>query len=339
MGVASVYFAWRSNDIALRQSKSNVVVLNEWNVGYDFDAEEPVVLLGCVERIRFSNLGNASDSIVGYDTTVYYKNTQSVFKSTAGMSANSYSLLSPSSTRVSYEASEELQSAMDRLILKVAPGFAFGDQRSSITGNVEAVTFPYDVDGLDTFDLEMSIVYGVSPGNAFNLFFEPKKPLFSSQPTNLAPLDFEINFKLASGSVAKTPRINCGAIDIEQPAPNPPTPLALANSSLSSIALNPASPSEMKFSQQINVSLSYKTDEAAGVRIWALPHFANQTVPREFIINPSPIYPVGTGNASAFVSVTSGEAIVDEIVLQMWNADKSVLLYETRLPVNYHFGN
>ena len=179
-----LYIALRANAISSQQYQSNVVVLNEWNAGYDFDGSSSIVLLGCVERIRFSNLGNAPDAIVSFDTVVYYQNTESVFNG-YGMAIGRYSLQSPSSSRISYVASDELYSALDRLEIKIAPSFAFGNQKSSITGNVAPVTFPYAVEEFTTLDLEMSIVFGVVPGNEFNLYYEEEQPLFTSEPTYL----------------------------------------------------------------------------------------------------------------------------------------------------------
>lgn len=338
VGAIGLYFAFRANNISSQQYKSNVVVLNEWNYGYDFDSSTPEVVLACVERVRFSNLGNAADSIVSYDTTVYYKNTESVFNG-YGMATSTHSLLSPSSSRASYTASDELHSAIDKLEMKIAPDFAFGNQKSSIHGNVESVIFPYAINGFSTIDLEMSILFGVVPGNEFNLYYEKDQPLFTSEPTDLAPLEFEINFKFASGATAKTPRISCGTIGAQKNITEAPTPLLTSKSSLSSIVLDPPSPLQISFNQEVNITFNYTTDESSGVRIWAFPHFTSQNMPKEFSTNSSGIYPVGSGKGTAFIMVSSGETIVDQIILQIWNADKTVLLYETKLPVNYHFGN
>ena len=52
---------------------------------------------------------------------------------------------------------------------------------------------------------------------------------------------------------------------------------------------------------------------------------------------PPGLYPTGSGQGDGWFTITSGTVVVDQIRIQMLNADQSVLLFETFLPVYYLF--
>ena len=72
------------------------------------------------------------------------------------------------------------------------------------------------------------------------------------------------------------------------------------------------------------------------MRIWARP-FTNGALTPNYAAHGSPIYPIGGGSGSGFFTIYSGPAVVDQIRIQMWDANQTVLLFEAFLPVYYRF--
>jgi hypothetical protein len=108
--------------------------------------------------------------------------------------------------------------------------------------------------------------------------------------------------------------------------------------SVTQIVLDQPSPNSLKFGQFISVSFSYTNNEAGGVRIWVRP-FSSGALTPNYMAHPSPVYPIGAGKDLGWFSISSGQVIVDQIRIQMWSADQTRLLFETFLPVSYHYGN
>ena len=105
---------------------------------------------------------------------------------------------------------------------------------------------------------------------------------------------------------------------------------------VNSIDLTPSTPNVLQFGENVTLALSYTTNEVGGVRIFARP-FSGGALTPNYGGNPSPVYPVGSGDASGYFTITDGAATVNEIRLQMWNADQTILLFETKIPVFYQF--
>jgi len=104
------------------------------------------------------------------------------------------------------------------------------------------------------------------------------------------------------------------------------------------IVFNYSSPSVLLANQNLTFTFNYTTNQLEGVRIFGRP-MANGSLAPNYAAHGSPLYPVGSGSGTGFVTITSGSAVVDGIRLQMWNADQSALLYETVLPVTYSFSD
>jgi hypothetical protein len=81
----------------------------------------------------------------------------------------------------------------------------------------------------------------------------------------------------------------------------------------------------------------YITDDPGGVRIFVLPFTDDNPTP-DFAVNPSPLYPAGSGSGSGFFRINSGDVTVDEIRVRMTSADQSLLYFEEFLPVHYQVG-
>ena len=106
---------------------------------------------------------------------------------------------------------------------------------------------------------------------------------------------------------------------------------------VTNISLGPTSPNVLRFSDNVNLSFSYSTRQANGVLIWARP-FTNGALTPNYAAHGSPIY-TGAGQGSGFFTITSGAVVVDQIRIQMWDANQTTLLFEAFLPVYYRFAN
>ncbi len=105
---------------------------------------------------------------------------------------------------------------------------------------------------------------------------------------------------------------------------------------VNSITLRPANPNILKFGDRVTLVMSYTTNVAGGVRIFARPFTSGALTPN-YAAHPSPLYPVGTGSASGWFTISDGTVKVDQIRIQMWNANQTRLLFQTKIPVSYQF--
>ena len=101
------------------------------------------------------------------------------------------------------------------------------------------------------------------------------------------------------------------------------------------VVLNPASANILEAGIDQFIDYRYVTNEPGGVRIFARP-LTGGLPTTDFVAHPSPVYPIGNRTASGWFTINS-EAIVDEVHIQMWNADETTLLFEVKLPVEYQF--
>jgi hypothetical protein len=89
--------------------------------------------------------------------------------------------------------------------------------------------------------------------------------------------------------------------------------------------------------QQVTVSMGYVTDEPGGVRIFARP-FTNGNPTPGYGASGSPLY-TGSGIADGTFTINSGAAVVDEVRIEVYNADQSLLLRRMWIPVHFRFGS
>lgn len=106
-----------------------------------------------------------------------------------------------------------------------------------------------------------------------------------------------------------------------------------AANSVSNINLNPDTPNVFAYNQDVNLTFTYNTSQAGGVRIFARP-FSGASLTPGYTAHGSPIYQAGSGRATGSFRLTTGPATVDKIRIQMLNADQSLLLFETFIPVS-----
>ncbi len=87
----------------------------------------------------------------------------------------------------------------------------------------------------------------------------------------------------------------------------------------------------------VTVTMGFTTDEAAGVRIFARPYTAGNLTPG-YGGNPSPLY-TGSGTATVWFTVLSGNAVVDEIRIEVFAADNVTLLRRFWIKGRFRFGD
>jgi hypothetical protein len=102
------------------------------------------------------------------------------------------------------------------------------------------------------------------------------------------------------------------------------------------ISLSPDTPDALKLNQDVNLSFSYSTRQTGGVRIFARP-FTNGALTPSYAAHGSGVYATGAGTGSGFFTVISGQAVVDQIRIQMLDANQTTVLFEAFLPVYYRF--
>ena len=104
-----------------------------------------------------------------------------------------------------------------------------------------------------------------------------------------------------------------------------------------SLSYDPDSPNVFGLNQNTYFGFNYRTRHLDGVRIWVRP-FTNGSLTPNYAAHGSPLYPIGGGTGTGFFTITSGQVVVDQIRIQMWDATRSAaLLFEAFLPVYYRF--
>jgi hypothetical protein len=89
--------------------------------------------------------------------------------------------------------------------------------------------------------------------------------------------------------------------------------------------------------QDVTVTMSYRTDEASGVRIYARPFSGGSPAPG-YAASGSPLYN-GAGTATSSFTITTGTVLVDEIRIEVYASDNVTLLRRMWVPVRFRFGN
>lgn len=112
--------------------------------------------------------------------------------------------------------------------------------------------------------------------------------------------------------------------------------VSAAGHSVTRITLSPPTPNILLHGQRVTISFSYATTQAGGVRIFARPFTGGAASPG-YSASPAGISPAGSGTGSQFFTINSGNVTVDQIRIQMWNANQTTLLFEAFLPVHYQY--
>ena len=105
---------------------------------------------------------------------------------------------------------------------------------------------------------------------------------------------------------------------------------------VSSVVMTPDTPNFVAFNENASFTFSYRTTEPTGVRIFIRPLTDGALTPN-YAAHGSGIYPTGSGTGTGFFTITSGNAKVNGVRIQMFNADQSVLLFQTKRTVLLKF--
>jgi len=107
---------------------------------------------------------------------------------------------------------------------------------------------------------------------------------------------------------------------------------------LGDIALDHGKSADLGYNTHVNVSFSYKVDDAAGARIQVLP-YRNGAPHPSYSWQGSILYPQGEGFGSRWCTVSGGASDVDQIVVTLLSSDWSTVLLEMAIPVDYTFNS
>ncbi|MCB0018627.1 MAG: hypothetical protein KDE09_12620 [Anaerolineales bacterium] len=225
VGIAALVVAWNANKIAQQgnqlaasESRSQVVVLSEKRIAQDLtgnvgnDGQLSDALLSCAQQIRLSNLGSASDSIVGYQTSIQYKQTTSILYDT-GEARSLYDFLMISGqnpARTEFDVSDALRGVTRWVELALVNEEAVNT--ASALDKVKPIELPFIIPGFEALDIVVVIRYPVIAGQEFNLANEYGQIMFGQQSVNLESVDFAVDFVLASSNRVETSFMECGAV-------------------------------------------------------------------------------------------------------------------------------
>ena len=92
-----------------------------------------------------------------------------------------------------------------------------------------------------------------------------------------------------------------------------------------------------KHGEYISVFIDYDTDEMNGIRIFARP-FTNGELTPDYSGAGSPVY-FGSGTMESYFTINSGNVVIDEIRIEVFNADYTSLLYRMFIPARYRFSS
>jgi hypothetical protein len=104
------------------------------------------------------------------------------------------------------------------------------------------------------------------------------------------------------------------------------------------IRFEPPSPADLANDERVDITFSYTTDVANGVRIFARPMSKGSLSPN-YAAHGSPLYPAPAGSGAGFFTIISGTVHVDQVRVQMWTDGLTSLLYETLVAVDYSFSD
>lgn len=117
-----------------------------------------------------------------------------------------------------------------------------------------------------------------------------------------------------------------------------PVNIHFSTSKITRIGFDPASAAYFTLNERDNITFTYTNNQTGGVRIFVLPYSGNSLL-LNYGVSPSPLYAVGAGAGTGFVTIISGTAFVDRIQFKMTNDNQSTTYIDWRVPVKFYFGN
>lgn len=101
-------------------------------------------------------------------------------------------------------------------------------------------------------------------------------------------------------------------------------------------SITPASPATLRTGEKVQFKFKYEVNEPGGVRIFGRP-MTKGKVTTNYGAHGASVLPTGKGSGSGDFTIKSGNQVVDQIRIQIWNADQSKMLHEAFFPVNFRF--
>lgn len=115
-----------------------------------------------------------------------------------------------------------------------------------------------------------------------------------------------------------------------------PVTLHFAAHAIHDIRLAPGSPCSRVYGDKVEVSAHYATSAAGEGRLFITP-FTDGSVTAGYDDSSAELLPAGGDSLSGFFTILSGPVVVDQLRLQLFNADASLLLLTHFIPVRYRF--
>jgi hypothetical protein len=106
--------------------------------------------------------------------------------------------------------------------------------------------------------------------------------------------------------------------------------------SIADVQFTPALPAALTLNSDLNISFTYRTSEASGVRIFPRP-FTQGGLSPGYAASGSPAYATGSGAGTGSFTITAGDVTVDSVRFRMTNLDQSTVLLDYFVPINCHF--
>ncbi len=100
----------------------------------------------------------------------------------------------------------------------------------------------------------------------------------------------------------------------------------------------PTAPAALLHEESVSTEVEYHTTQPGGVRIFPRPYTNGAPTPG-YVTSASPIYPIGSGTATGWFRISSGERTIDHVRYRMTNADMTQTICEYFLPVNFHYAD
>lgn len=106
--------------------------------------------------------------------------------------------------------------------------------------------------------------------------------------------------------------------------------------SVTNIRCYPASPANLQTGQHVDIVFDNYSSLEAGIRIYFVPYSSGLFPPSGWY-SPSPLYASGGGIGASSMTVSSGNATVDELRIRIMDADMVTVFQQFGFPVDYSF--
>lgn len=103
------------------------------------------------------------------------------------------------------------------------------------------------------------------------------------------------------------------------------------------VVFTPASPAVLDFNEHVSATYDYVVAVPGGARLQPLP-YSWAGVAASYIVNPSVVYPVGSGSTSGFVTIASGPKLVNRVGFHLYDSAWGGPVFSNYKPASFTFG-